>query len=44
VQATGARADELRARAPLDNGDVDARQHQPRRTAPPAITIAMATT
>ena len=40
VQATRARADELLARAPLDNGDVDARQrqlarqHQPGRTAP----------
>ena len=39
VQTTGARADELLAGAPLDNGDVDprlrqlARQHQPRRTA-----------
>ena len=38
VQAARARADEVLAGAPLDNGDVDARQrqlarqHQPRRT------------
>ena len=38
VQTAGARADELLAGAPLDDGDVDprqrqlARQHQPRRT------------
>ena len=39
VQAAGARAGEVLAGAPLDDGDVDprqrqlARQHQPRRTA-----------
>ena len=39
MQAARARADEVLAGAPLDNGDVDprqrqlARQHQPRRTA-----------
>ena len=40
MQTARARADEVLAGAPLDNGDVDARQrqlarqHQPRRTAP----------
>jgi hypothetical protein len=33
MQATRPQADELRVSAPPDNGDVDARQHQPRRTA-----------